>query len=315
MPLVTAYDDVPSPRVERHLPDGHLNWRTDFIQCPKDKAVDTPMAFLSEGSLGRVLRTHFHRVDQFHVICMGKGSLGRYPLAFGGVHFARAYTPYGPINHEDGLGFIALRAHRDDGAQYMHMPENRAELESVRSRVPWQCKSVPDFSIQPGENGIAMKAIDGIQDEHGLAAYSVVMKPGATAYSIDLSKSDGQYILVMKGGLIHEGVQKNHLTVIWVEKNEGPFRLIAGPEGAELIILNFPVPGSYTRKKSGVAPSRGTEEAFKVYQCRLCAFVYDESAGHPDAGIAPGTRWVDVPETFQCPDCEARKSDFEMIEI
>ena len=47
----------------------------------------------------------------------------------------------------------------------------------------------------------------------------------------------------------------------------------------------------------------------------LCSFVYDEAAGWPEEGIPPGTRWEDVPETWNCPDCSARKSDFEMIEI
>jgi rubredoxin len=47
----------------------------------------------------------------------------------------------------------------------------------------------------------------------------------------------------------------------------------------------------------------------------LCSFIYGEEAGWPDEGIPPGTRWEDVPETWTCPDCSARKSDFSMIEI
>ena len=43
----------------------------------------------------------------------------------------------------------------------------------------------------------------------------------------------------------------------------------------------------------------------------LCAFIYDEAAGMPDEGIAPGTRWADVPETWTCPDCSASKADFD----
>ena len=33
----------------------------------------------------------------------------------------------------------------------------------------------------------------------------------------------------------------------------------------------------------------------KSYQCSVCGFIYDEEAGLPDEGIAPGTRWEDVP--------------------
>ena len=38
-------------------------------------------------------------------------------------------------------------------------------------------------------------------------------------------------------------------------------------------------------------------------------------AGLPDEGIAPGTRWEDVPMNWTCPECGARKEDFEMVEI
>jgi len=55
--------------------------------------------------------------------------------------------------------------------------------------------------------------------------------------------------------------------------------------------------------------------SFKVWQCVLCGFIYDEAAGLPGDGIAPGTRWADVPESWICPDCSAQKSDFEMVEL
>lgn len=53
----------------------------------------------------------------------------------------------------------------------------------------------------------------------------------------------------------------------------------------------------------------------KKWLCVICGLVYDEALGWPDDGIAPGTRWEDVPEDWLCPDCKVGKSDFEMIEI
>jgi len=54
---------------------------------------------------------------------------------------------------------------------------------------------------------------------------------------------------------------------------------------------------------------------FKTWMCLICGFVYDEAAGLPDEGIQPGTRWEDVPMNWTCPECGARKEDFEMVEI
>ncbi len=49
----------------------------------------------------------------------------------------------------------------------------------------------------------------------------------------------------------------------------------------------------------------------KQYVCSVCGFVYDEAAGIPDDGIAPGTLWADLPEDWACPLCGAAKSEFE----
>jgi rubredoxin len=57
------------------------------------------------------------------------------------------------------------------------------------------------------------------------------------------------------------------------------------------------------------------ELAMKKYMCLICGWIYDESIGSPDDGIAPGTRWEDVPPNWTCPECGARKDDFEMIEL
>ena len=53
----------------------------------------------------------------------------------------------------------------------------------------------------------------------------------------------------------------------------------------------------------------------KKYMCLICGWIYDEETGAPEEGIAPGTRWEDVPPNWTCPECGARKEDFEMIEL
>jgi rubredoxin len=55
--------------------------------------------------------------------------------------------------------------------------------------------------------------------------------------------------------------------------------------------------------------------AMKKYMCLICGYIYDEAIGAPDEGIAAGTRWEDVPPNWTCPECGARKEDFEMIEL
>ena len=58
-----------------------------------------------------------------------------------------------------------------------------------------------------------------------------------------------------------------------------------------------------------------SDQGYKTYLCLICGYIYDEEMGAPEDGIAPGTRWTDVPLNWVCPECGARKEDFELIEI
>jgi rubredoxin len=53
---------------------------------------------------------------------------------------------------------------------------------------------------------------------------------------------------------------------------------------------------------------------FRTWMCVVCGLVYDEALGLPEDGIAPGTRWEDVPDTWTCPDCGVSKDDFELMQ-
>jgi rubredoxin len=51
---------------------------------------------------------------------------------------------------------------------------------------------------------------------------------------------------------------------------------------------------------------------FRRFTCQICGHVYDEELGDPAAGILPGTRWDNVPESWCCPDCQVTKADFSL---
>ena len=46
------------------------------------------------------------------------------------------------------------------------------------------------------------------------------------------------------------------------------------------------------------------------YVCNICGWVYEEELGDPDNGIAPGTKFEDLPDDFQCPLCGIGKDQF-----
>ena len=48
----------------------------------------------------------------------------------------------------------------------------------------------------------------------------------------------------------------------------------------------------------------------KKYVCDVCGWEYDEELGLPEQGIAPGTKFEDLPDDFECPLCGVGKDSF-----
>ena len=51
----------------------------------------------------------------------------------------------------------------------------------------------------------------------------------------------------------------------------------------------------------------------KKYVCTVCDWVYDPAVGDPDAGIAPGVAFEDLPDDWVCPVCGVGKEDFTPV--
>lgn len=47
------------------------------------------------------------------------------------------------------------------------------------------------------------------------------------------------------------------------------------------------------------------------YRCTVCEYVYDPAIGDPENGIAPGTSFESLPDTWVCPMCGVGKEMFE----
>ena len=62
-------------------------------------------------------------------------------------------------------------------------------------------------------------------------------------------------------------------------------------------------------KKNALVIQR--RRTMKKYVCTICGYIYDEEKGDPDGGIAPGTKFEDIPDDWVCPVCGASKAAFE----
>lgn len=56
-------------------------------------------------------------------------------------------------------------------------------------------------------------------------------------------------------------------------------------------------------------------QQYRIWECLVCGWIYDEQKGAPEEGIPPGTRWEDIPDDWLCPECGVGKGDFDMVEV
>jgi hypothetical protein len=216
-----------SPRELESGPPGKVFTyrRSDFLMPPS--GADAPQAFLVEmPTPGAVIPPHFHREDEFQVVVAGSGSLGKHALGGVAVHFADAYTPYGPIRvGPEGLTFFTLRARADAGAQYM--PESRTALvRKARRSIAAE--------VGPGRETTALWSAH----DDGLAAW--IVAAGPNTHVEHPPGGGGRYYLVVAGSITHDADELARWSCVWAGPREERPRLIAGPMGAELVVVQFP---------------------------------------------------------------------------
>jgi rubredoxin len=52
----------------------------------------------------------------------------------------------------------------------------------------------------------------------------------------------------------------------------------------------------------------------RKYRCTVCGYLYDPDVGDMTAGIASGTGFEDLPDTWVCPVCGADVAEFRPAE-
>lgn len=49
------------------------------------------------------------------------------------------------------------------------------------------------------------------------------------------------------------------------------------------------------------------------HQCLDCIYAYQQTKGDPKNGVPAGTKFSDLPDTWRCPICGAKKTRFKGI--
>lgn len=74
--------------------------------------------------------------------------------------------------------------------------------------------------------------------------------------------------------------------------------------------MTGPTPAPATQATSPEATAAMAAAPYLQFICNACGFIYKEAEGDPDSGLAPGTRFADIPDDWECPLCAVTKADF-----
>lgn len=214
---------------------------TDFIATHEIRQPGA-QAFLVEQAADWVTPPHFHLEHQFQVVVAGQGSIGRHAVAPLAVHYAAPETGYGPITAgPQGVSYLTLRTTGDTGAWYLHKPGSRERMQPGLKRE--QQHGVP----QAGLRDEPLQTLTVVQEqvmieprEDGLSAHLFRLPAGATLNAPSRHEHGGRYYVVTDGALNAQAGQQGALSVIHVPAGD-MLNAHAGPEGAEVLVLQFPV--------------------------------------------------------------------------
>jgi hypothetical protein len=243
MPVIATADDARVNRRRGSAADGVSFWHSLYIGTSRynmapgtpDPEMGTlfPMAFLVEQDPGSIATAHYHQADQFQLVVAGEATMGTHEVRPVTVHFAAAHTAYGPIraSNEAGVHYFTLRNGFDPGARFMAMGENRAALRNVRGRHHRESVSGP-LTTETG-------AVIGPETD-GMGAWRYRAGPGERVIGPDPSWGRGQYWVVVDGSMNRDGKDIPVLSCAFVYPEEAPFNAYAGPDGVDVIAMQFP---------------------------------------------------------------------------
>jgi hypothetical protein len=220
-------------------PNGLKYYRQDYFEKEIDDSR-SPQSYLIKQLPNITNPLHFHVQNQFQVFIEGSGYIGRHTIGPYIVHYAGAYTGYGPIVAGPlGLDYLTLRSMHDPGAkflpekksQFIQGPKHHFTSRQFLPSTPQSIKGLksPEFSW------------DHFEADVGLGI-GLLRMPSFTSYLIRPADNvDGIFLVVIGGAVDIDGVVIGAKQNIFASAKEKPFEIKVLDGYAELLVLQMPL--------------------------------------------------------------------------
>lgn len=222
-------------------------YKGEWMESGQDPGL-SPTIFLVEQPPGSVLPTHFHRQNEFQVVLGGDGRIGQHALRPVSVHYAGAYTGYGPVvAGPSGLSYFTIRPVFDTGAilaaqareQMVRGPKRQLHAlpydpPTLGADMPSRC----DVIMAEADDGLYCAA-------HALRA----AQPLTSKFRPD---GGGSFYLVLAGQLNTPSEALCEWESVYFSADEAACSMSAGPAGAVVLEMQSPATAEAYRPKTGV---------------------------------------------------------------
>lgn len=231
-------DHASSRRRPVSSPDGVVYMKSEWMESGDDPVL-SPTVFLIEQPPDSVAQVHFHRQNQFQLFVAGSGAIGHHPVRSLTVHYAGAYTGYGPLAAgSEGLQYLTLRPVLDSGAFFI--PHDRAELR----RGPKRGGQAGPMPI-PAESDLkalnAPQTVTLLEDSaDGRAAILRNLPPGGSVAVAGRGAAQGCFAVVVAGAGRCEGRRLGMWESVFVSADQGDCALTAEEVGLSVVLLSVP---------------------------------------------------------------------------
>lgn len=222
--------DGQADRIEAMLPTGPA-WSSDMLRAQDGKL--TPHAFFVHQDPNVVLDRHYHDAAEFQVVVGGSGRLGTHAVRPFSVHYASYQAVYGPlVAGESGLDYVTCRTIYQRGL--FRFPEERRRMEGGR-----RTQAIGKIARCDLAN-LSTERIDAVIDADvaGLAAWVMRLPAGTALDAPRHAGGAGRFLLLANGSAEVGDEIFETLTVGWIGNSDAA--VIAGPQGAEMIVLQLP---------------------------------------------------------------------------
>ena len=213
-------------------------FKAEWMESGTDPQL-SPTVSLIEQPPEAVLVPHFHRQNQFQLFVEGGGFIGSTVLAPLTIHYAGAFTGYGPVvAGPQGVKYFTMRAVCESGLvpiseareKMVRGPKRHAQAGPLSVATPSELRALESMTTQPA---IPM-ADDGLGAE-------IIRCPRAGTLAVSRHPaSEGLFVVVLAGALEHDGVELTPWESLFVTTANPLPRLTAGKDGVEVVVLHAP---------------------------------------------------------------------------